>query len=158
MFLHMAHGWWQSCVDVVIYSGETLRWCWYCFWDAEGGSRCSLASWILTRRQLQRTVFCSLKVYVTNVNEEQNRAKSVMKYSSSSHLHFFISVPPRDDVPSELGFVVPDSSSILSVLVEPPPPPAMHCLPAEAPVQRSERLVFNPSVLLRQPLVTRSLN
>lgn len=79
--------------------------------------------------------FCSLKVCVTNANEEQNGAKSVMKYLSSSHLSFFISVPPRDEVPSEPGFVVPASSSILSLLVEAPLPAATCCLPAEAPVQ-----------------------
>lgn len=95
---------------------------------------------------------------ITNVNEEQNGAKSVMKYLSSSHHSFFISVPLRNSTLSEPGFVVPDSSSILSLLVVPPQPPAMCCCQLRLLHRGSECLVLNPSMLRAQPLVTRSLN
>jgi len=133
----------------------------HCSCDVGGGSRCSLTILSINKMTTKEYFgFFSIQKHVllTNVNEKQNGAKSVMKYISSSHLSVFISVPVRDNTLSKSGFVVPDSSSILSLLVVPPQPPAMCCCQLRLLCRGSECPVLNPSTFLAKLLVIRSLN
>lgn len=117
----------------------------HCSWDIRGWKQVLYDTPSISNNGIHFFYPHTLKVCVTNVNEEQNGAKSVMKYLSSSHLSFFISVPLRDSALSESGFVVPAISSILSLLVVPPQPPAMCCCQLRLPHRGRECPVLIPA-------------